>query len=102
MVTTDEHQRDFRMIPTLLLSVVLFESASFALVASFLIFIVQLRSERVRMHREARSAKARRLRWTSTGEEVVLGPPIIADATTSSLTSGGAFLGHRRRPLLRC
>jgi hypothetical protein len=75
-VISGEQARDFRM-SSLALSFVLFASVAFTIVASFLILLVQLRNENVRMRRAARAAKARRLRWRSSGHEVELGPPNI-------------------------
>jgi hypothetical protein len=77
-VLSKEQERDFRM-PTFALSIGLFASVTSALVASGIILMIQLRFERGRIARETRSAKARRLRWLSNGEEVVIGPPHIPD-----------------------
>jgi hypothetical protein len=68
---SEEQKRDFRR-NTLALSVGLFVSAVSALVASFFILVVQLRSERARMQREARFGKARRLRNKANGAEVMI------------------------------
>jgi hypothetical protein len=68
-VMTEEQKRDFRN-STLALSVGLFLSVMFALVASFVILLVQLRREQIRIEREARLAKARRLRYKADGAEV--------------------------------
>jgi len=68
---TKEQKRDFRN-STLALSVGLFASVAFALVASFAILLVQLRHERKRIESEARSAKARRLRYKADKNEVTV------------------------------
>jgi hypothetical protein len=70
-VMTKEQKRDFRN-STLALSVGLFASVAFALVASFAILLVQLRHERKRIESEARSAKARRLRYKADKNEVTV------------------------------
>lgn len=65
-------QRILFHVPSLILSAVLFACVISSLVVSAFIFVVQLRAERARMIREARANQARRLRFLSNGDEVVL------------------------------
>jgi len=73
-VMADEQKRDFRNT-TLELSLVLWASVASALFASFAILIVQLGIERERVQREARLAKARRLRYKADDTEAMV--PLI-------------------------
>jgi hypothetical protein len=73
-VVSNEQERDFRM-STLALSLGLFGSVLFALVASFILLVAILRIERARIEREERFAKARRLRNKADSAEVTV-PPI--------------------------
>jgi len=75
-VLTFEQASDF-VVPDLALAVLLFLSSLSALLASFALLLLQLGLERVRMSREARASKARRLRRKDTGEEVEA--PVIED-----------------------
>jgi len=70
-VLSKELASDFRT-SNLALSVTLFASAAFALVASFAILVVQIRMEAHRRRFEMRAARARRLRYLDGDEEVIL------------------------------
>ena len=87
-VMANEQKRDFRA-STLPLSVVLFAAVAFALVASFAILLVQLRIERKRMEKEARLAKARRLRYKINSAEVTV--PVITQGLPKHFH---VFLSH--------
>jgi hypothetical protein len=79
-----EQRRDFTL-PTLPLSIGLFASVALALVTSTVLLVVQLRIERARIGREARFAKARRLRYKADGTEVMVPnimPPLVGDEAT--------------------
>jgi len=72
-VMSAEQMRSFR-ISTLALSVGLVVSVVSVLFISFLILVVQLRNETLRIRRDARSAKARRLRDKASGAEITVPP----------------------------
>jgi hypothetical protein len=72
-VMSAEQMRSFR-ISTLALSVGLVVSVVSVLFISFLILVVQLRIETLRIRRDARSAKARRLRDKASGAEITVPP----------------------------
>ena len=67
-----QEQRETYVLNYVQLSFILVASVMGALIASFLIFLVQLRVETERAAREARNAKLRRLQYRVSGKEVTI------------------------------
>jgi len=72
-VMSTEQERDF-YVPLATLSTILVVCIFGALVASFVMLLLQLSIEKVQAAREARAAKARRLRYLKDGCEVNVAP----------------------------
>lgn len=70
-IISNEQESDFH-VPSVMLSATLFSCVIVTLVASFAMLLVQLAVERERAARDARAAKARRLRYIQNSAEVLV------------------------------
>ena len=73
----NDEQKEIFVMDSVIFTAMLFASVLGALLASKIIFTVQLAVERQTRAKEMRAAKARRLRWTIDDSDVELGEPII-------------------------
>ena len=67
-----EEQRDLYVVNQGTLTLIMIASTLGSIVLSFVLFIIQLSIEAARMRREQRASKARRLRYKSNNQEVLV------------------------------